>query len=251
MCSDLGGDIHTDNPAERVDLLLESNSAKTYGYPQCWTNFNLPNKTYLEQFAMPLPYPNTANGIPPYGTVLNATDAFCQNTTLVVPPKLGLPAHSAPLGLVFYPNITSVNSTNATSVAFVNQTGNMFMTAHGSWDRQPPTGYEVYLITVNQTNPTMLTGYTSFFKYASSTASSSASQWPYRPVDVAVDKSGALYVSSDATGDIFRITYVGNNFNASTQLLNGNTGIFESGTLTGSPPTARQRLFDRVNKIKA
>lgn len=35
--SDLGGDIHEDNPSEELNLLLPENSNKHYGYPYCWS----------------------------------------------------------------------------------------------------------------------------------------------------------------------------------------------------------------------
>ncbi len=39
--SDLGGDIHTDNPAEELNLFAEA--GKFYGYPYCFTEFLLPS----------------------------------------------------------------------------------------------------------------------------------------------------------------------------------------------------------------
>jgi hypothetical protein len=35
--SDLGGDIHEDNPSEELNLFLPENSNKHYGYPYCWS----------------------------------------------------------------------------------------------------------------------------------------------------------------------------------------------------------------------
>jgi hypothetical protein len=45
--SDLGEDIHNDNPAEELNRFPEENAGLHWGYPYCWTEFKLPNTTGL------------------------------------------------------------------------------------------------------------------------------------------------------------------------------------------------------------
>jgi glucose/arabinose dehydrogenase len=68
----------------------------------------------------------------------NVTDAQCQNATYNVPPKLGMQAHSAPLDIIFY------SAPSDTSVAInTGYNGHAFVSFHGSWNRDPPTGYGI------------------------------------------------------------------------------------------------------------
>ncbi len=104
------------------------------------------------------------------------------------PSLVDLQAHSAPLGLVFY---------NATS--FPQQyRGKLFVAFHGSWNRQVPTGYKI--VTVDLANGTVSDFATGWLAGSSVLG---------RPVDVAVAQDGSLYVSDDAAGKIYRISYGG------------------------------------------
>ncbi len=102
------------------------------------------------------------------------------------PSLIDLQAHSAPLGLVFY---------NGTS--FPQQyRGKLFVAYHGSWNRQVPTGYKIVAVDLgNGTVSDFATGWLA------------GSSVLGRPVDVAVAQDGSLYVSDDAAGKIYRISY--------------------------------------------
>ena len=39
--SDLGGDVHNDNPAEELNRFSESNAGRHWGYPYCWSEYCL------------------------------------------------------------------------------------------------------------------------------------------------------------------------------------------------------------------
>jgi plasmid stability protein len=102
-------------------------------------------------------------------------------------------AHSAPLGLAFY---------NANS--FPQQYHGLFVAFHGSWNRSTPTGYKVIFVPLDaQGNVAgapqdFVTGWLT-----------SENKVLGRPVGLAVGPDGALYVSDDADGQVYRITYGG------------------------------------------
>ncbi len=106
-------------------------------------------------------------------------------------PDVPIQPHSAPLGMTFY---------NGTAFPQVYR-GSAFVALHGSWNRALRTGYKVVRILMRNGVPTgeyedFLTGF----------VINNYSVWG-RPVGVAVGKDGALYVSEDANGTIWRISY--------------------------------------------
>jgi glucose/arabinose dehydrogenase len=81
--------------------------------------------------------------------------------------------------------------------------GNIFAAEHGSWNRSLRTGYRVIRAVVKDGVPTG-----EYEDFATGFVINNSSVWG-RPVGVAVDKDGALLVSEDANGTIWRITYAG------------------------------------------
>jgi glucose/arabinose dehydrogenase len=133
---------------------------KWYGWPRCY----LPGK------------PN-----PEYAS------ADCST---VEPPALTVQAHSAPLGLAFY-----------TGAMFpADYQGDAFMTFHGSWDRQEPTGAKVVRVRIQTNRPVSSEDFVTGWQLAD------GSRWG-RPVAVLVAADGALLVSDDDGGRIWRVTY--------------------------------------------
>lgn len=109
---------------------------------------------------------------------------FCSGTE---PPVVKIQAHSAPLGLRFY-----------TGIKFPEEyRGDLFVALHGSWNRRVPTGYKVVRIRLNDppTVEDFATGWLVGEK-----------AWG-RPVDILVGRDGALYVSDDYAGAVYRISY--------------------------------------------
>ncbi len=110
----------------------------------------------------------------------------------VIAPLVRMQAHSAPLGLAFY---------NAGQ--FPAAYHGLFVAFHGSWNRSVPTGYKVVYIPLNGRGA--VAGAPQDF----------ATGWlkdgnvSGRPVGLAVGPEGALYLSSDQSGVIYRITYTG------------------------------------------
>ena len=107
------------------------------------------------------------------------------------PATFEMPAHTAPLGLGFY-----------TGEMFPEEyRGDLFIAFHGSWNRSVPTGYKVVRVRFRAGRPVALEDFVDvWFK---------GGRVSHRPVDVATGPDGALYISDDSGGTIFRLTYKG------------------------------------------
>lgn len=109
----------------------------------------------------------------------------------VLVPQVLIQAHSAALSLAFYDQ-----------EAFPPEyRGDAFVALHGSWNRPKRTGYKVIRVRMRDGQPTgeyddFLTGF----------VVDNDSVWG-RPAGVAVTQDGALLVSDDANGTIFRVTH--------------------------------------------
>ncbi|MBU2425939.1 MAG: sorbosone dehydrogenase family protein [Gammaproteobacteria bacterium] len=105
-------------------------------------------------------------------------------------PDYALGAHTAPLGL-------AISTGNSLPAMFAN---GMFVGQHGSWNRNPPSGYKVIFVPFNQGQPygqpiDVLTGFLSENGDAYG-----------RPVGVALDATGALLVADDVGNMIWRVS---------------------------------------------
>jgi glucose/arabinose dehydrogenase len=108
-------------------------------------------------------------------------------------PDILIQAHSAPLGMTFYDG----------SQFPAEYRGTIFVALHGSWDRDKRTGYKIVRAIVKDGVPTG-----EYDDFATGFVINDSEVWG-RPVGVAVDKDGALLVSEDASGTVWRITYTG------------------------------------------
>jgi glucose/arabinose dehydrogenase len=81
--------------------------------------------------------------------------------------------------------------------SFKNQ---IFIAEHGSWNRTPPIGYQVSLVRLDET------GATTFEPFVTGWVKSDGTVWG-RPVDILVEPSGALLISDDESGTIYRLKY--------------------------------------------
>lgn len=174
-----GVDVHQNNPGEEMNFHgtlagnTDQSQGSNHGYPECfaaWDPSGLPDKGNLvvgNQFA------------------LNATsDGACAERTA---PRLTFQAHMAPLDIKF------------------NSSGDQaWVTFHGSWDRTQPVGYKVSLVDFAHGEPvapsTSTTSYTDIFTNADNSKCPDAC---FRPVGMTFDKQGRLFVSSDASGEIY------------------------------------------------
>jgi glucose/arabinose dehydrogenase len=121
----------------------------------------------------------------------NTTKAsFCESSKA---PALTYQAHSAPVGAAFYGGTQFPEAYR----------GDLFVAMHGSWNRRVPTGYKVVRVRFDDGKPAgfedfltgfLLEGRDSYFG---------------RPAGIAVARDGALLISDDASGVIYRVTYTG------------------------------------------
>lgn len=110
----------------------------------------------------------------------------------VAQPLVKMQAHSAPLGLAFYQGN-----------GFPAQYHGLFVAFHGSWNRSVPTGYKVIFVPLDGK------GAVSGPPHDFATGWLVSGKASGRPVGVTVGDDGALYVSDDSAGRIYRITYTG------------------------------------------
>jgi glucose/arabinose dehydrogenase len=108
-----------------------------------------------------------------------------------VAPVQKMGPHVAPLGLKFYTG-------SMFPATYKNQ---LFIARHGSWNRKQKIGYDISLVKLNGNKSA---GHEAF---ASGWLDEKAQKSWGRPVDVLVAPDGALFVSDDQAGVIYRITY--------------------------------------------
>ena len=94
--NDIGGDIHNQNPAEELNRFLEEDKGKHWGYPYCWTEFDLGS---YRRFGAKPKGRGTPWAWPSFKVDGKPNDGWCLNNT--VRPIVSLQAHSAPLGITF------------------------------------------------------------------------------------------------------------------------------------------------------
>lgn len=115
-----------------------------------------------------------------------------------IKPDYALGAHTASLGLAFGP--ASKLPERFTNGAFIGQ--------HGSWNREPPSGYKVVFIPFSNGKPSgepldVLTGFLD-----------GAGNALGRPVGVEVSKDGSLLVADDVGNTIWRVSGSGSTSDA-------------------------------------
>ncbi len=104
-------------------------------------------------------------------------------------PAAELAAHVAPLGMRFYDGVQFPEA----------YWGHVFIAEHGSWNRSEPIGYRISRVRVDGDR---VLGYEVFAE------GWLRGRWAWgRPVDVQVATDGALLVSDDRAGAIYRITW--------------------------------------------
>jgi glucose/arabinose dehydrogenase len=108
----------------------------------------------------------------------------CNNS---VNPTWSYPAHNAPLGLVFID-----------SPLFPKEwQGDLLVSLHGSWNRSVPDGYKVVHLKVNENTVTSSEDFITGFLASGGAIG--------RPVDLVFGSDGALYLSDDKAGVIYKI----------------------------------------------
>lgn len=130
----------------------------------------------------------------PYANGDRVTDpdlgaAHPERVTASLPPVHGFGAHTAPLGMTFYDGTTFP----------AKYRGQAFVAEHGSWNRSKKSGYQVVVVFLDGPDGAREEPFMTGFEVDERVYG--------RPVDVAVGPDGALYVSDDFTGAIYRVAY--------------------------------------------
>jgi len=163
-------------PAEEL-LLLKPHG--DYGWPEC----------YYDAFAQKLVL------APEYGGDGGKKISECADK---IEPVAAYPAHWAPNAMVLY---------DKTQFPAHYRDG-VFIAFHGSWDRAPyPQGG--YNVVFQALAGERASGQCEVFADGFAGAAESPAQAAHRPSGLAVGPNGALYVSDDIRGRIYRIVYLG------------------------------------------
>jgi glucose/arabinose dehydrogenase len=110
----------------------------------------------------------------------------------VITPDVLLQPHSAPLCFAFY-----------TGDQFpAEYHGDMFLALHGSWNRNPRTGYMVVRVPLHGQGKAS----GDYEEFLTGFVTAEGGVWG-RPVGIAVAKDGSLLVSDDGSGSIWRVSY--------------------------------------------
>jgi glucose/arabinose dehydrogenase len=126
----------------------------------------------------------------------NFTKSGDNRCASVLQPKVQMQAHSAPLGLAF----------SEGSMFPPEYRNNIFVAFHGSWNRSVPTGYKVVRVKLDD-NGQPVGGAQDFITGWLAPGETKRGRWMGRPVGIAFGSDGSMYVSDDAGGVIYRVTY--------------------------------------------
>lgn len=110
--------------------------------------------------------------------------------------RKGIQAHSTPLGLLFL---------HETAFPEAYQKG-LAIAYRGSWNRTEKTGYKIAYFPWNVETP----GPGKQMDLVSGWLNDETQEVWGRPVDIAVDLQGNMFISDDTSGTIYKMTYVGN-----------------------------------------
>jgi glucose/arabinose dehydrogenase len=134
--------------------------------------------------------PGSLSGIPFVADAVTNQGGRRLDCAALPPVQVGLPAHSAPLGMTFLES----------SALPAPWRGGAVVAAHGSWDREPPRPPAVLWLAWNAARRTLAPAVTlvAGFQNADGT------RWG-RPADAVPGPDGALYVSDDTAGAIYRL----------------------------------------------
>jgi glucose/arabinose dehydrogenase len=184
-----GKDIHKDNPAEEMNFHGYLNDSRedqggNYGYPHCYTLWSTEDFPNLGDLEVGDQFPADRQSRQ-FKDDTNPNDKECKKE--YVAPVLAFQAHTAPLDMKFDKEGTTA-----------------YISFHGSWNRNPPVGYQISQVAFQNGQPKE----PSNSKDAATPIiyNKKLGNCPdncFRPVGLAWDPQGRLWFSSDSTGEIF------------------------------------------------
>ena len=141
-----------------------------------------------------------------------------------IPMVLGYTAHAAPMQMAFY---TAAQFPSAYQ-------GDAFVSMRGSWNRKPPSGYEVVRIHFNKGQPVSIEPFVTGFV---------TPQGEYgRLTGTVVAQDGSLLFTDDRNGVIYRVSYTGTGSHSQTQSISGESMRHQA--LTGAKSDLAIRLSE-------
>lgn len=163
------------------EIVIEVTAGNHYGWPYCYT---------------PIlgPVPEQIVEVRDERVALNAD--VLPDCSLAIPALFTDLAHYAPLGMAQY---------NATLFPAEYQ-GNLFVAYHGSWNSTQARDCRVQMVVVQDGAPVESQPFLTGFRTGEDQSCGSA--WG-RPAGVIVGPDGALYVSDDQNGNVYRVVYTG------------------------------------------
>ena len=125
----------------------------------------------------------------PDSNLTKSGDDRCKN---MIPPKIQMQAHSAPLGLAF----------DEGTVFPTEYRNNIFVAFHGSWNRSVPTGDKVVRVKLDDKGQPVGGAQDFITGWQDERGKRSG-----RVAGIVFGADGAMYVSDDQAGLIYRVTY--------------------------------------------
>lgn len=170
----IGGKVNDEIPPEHLNKI---EGGKHYGWPYCW---GVPGTKALAED------PN-----------FKSDPGFCKAAQA---PAMTFTSHTTPIGITF------LHKTNWP----LEYKSDAIVALHGSWNRQQPAGYQLVRVKFRDNQPAGVEDFaTGWLVKDKEPGWFRKPQVHGRPVDVAVGPDGALYVSDDSAGAIYRINYQG------------------------------------------
>jgi glucose/arabinose dehydrogenase len=160
-----------------------------------WLGDDLPPETIydLGQGNVDAGWPYCYGDRVPDSNFTKSGDTRCES---IIEPEVQMQAHSAPLGLAFYQG----------SMFPPDYRDRIFVAFHGSWNRSVPTGYKVVSVKIDAKGQPQ-GGAQDFITGWLAPNETKRGRWMGRPVGIAFGSDGSMYLSDDAGGVIYRITY--------------------------------------------
>ncbi len=163
------------------EIVIEVEKGGHYGWPYCYTPTVGPIAADVNEV------PDERVPLDP-DVLVSCEDA--------IPARFTDLAHYAPLGMARYTG-------TAFPAAYQN---NLFVAYHGSWNSSDPRDCRVQMIVVEEGQPVAGQPFVTGFRADEAQQCNNA--WG-RPAGVVTGAEGALYVSDDQNGQIYRVVYLG------------------------------------------